>query len=211
MICPRCKAQLLRYEAPALGDQSVLIDRCTREPTCGIWYDADDLPGAHARFANKSVRDALLGTLMTARASQNELVPCPRCLERGLSRLLTPVRFLGVVLDLCEGCHGLWIDSSEYASLLSALQLYEPGQVEQGGHYRAAPVGQVMKRRAVPYARCALCKAQAPLADTLLSERGIVCVLCAKKLAEDDSPLRESREGLWGSVRRLLASLLEGA
>jgi hypothetical protein len=109
MNCPKCSSEAL-VETPALGN--LPLDVC---PGCsGIWFDKGEL-------------EALLEQSQGGAAASLELLnpkaeglDCPRCKNR-MSRggLVNPM----LLVDKCQACGGVWLDSRELELLRKLLGL----------------------------------------------------------------------------------------
>jgi len=101
--CPKCAKPM----APWAPDK-VELDHC---PECrGLWFDADELTQHLA---------AISGETVDARPEAGAETPyvCPRCADRRLRE----ARLLGVRVESCPGCDGIFLDLGEVHELLGAL------------------------------------------------------------------------------------------
>ena len=104
--CPRCKNASLtpRDVIPTGGGVPAEIHRCE---TCkGVWLDAGTLLAICPTVAHLAAhRDEVV---VTGQAGGGIAV-CPRC------RLTPdPIDVLGVPVDFCVHCEGVWLDGDEY-------------------------------------------------------------------------------------------------
>ena len=103
MDCPKCEGQLQEID----NYQRVVVDFCG---SCkGIWFDAGEV----ADFFDLTTD---IPDLDNARATLRETdLSCPKC-NKGL-REFQFAKANDLVLDICSGCHGIWLDSGEVPQL----------------------------------------------------------------------------------------------
>ena len=87
----------------------VMLDLC---PECaGVWLDGGEL----ARLAGERNMEIHLAS---RRGSPSEVV-CPRCTAE-----MTQKEFLGILVEVCVLCAGVWLDQAELEQLQIAYQDY---------------------------------------------------------------------------------------
>lgn len=167
--------------ATTADGRSTTLDTCGR---CeGLWIDRDEIEvvapelgsvGESARVLERAVRR---GTGIPA---------CPRCFLAPLE-----IALLGVDVDHCTGCGGLWLDGDEHegfareADRARGLPAPEPAR---GGAYRTAA-----KAARVGVVDCAFCKQEVVLAQSYMSSDGAICAAChaARSIKQTELELRE--------------------
>jgi Zn-finger nucleic acid-binding protein len=179
MECPRCQSTLTTHDVPGPEGGTAWVKRCTTGRQCGVWYQEADLAALHPQFADAQVRAALVTAPRDGAAPP---VPCPYC---GDGRALAAVRFVGVTLDVCEYCHGVWVDLDEYATLMHALRTHVTGVAFAPGPYRSVPTTAAMTRQDGQWARCVRCGGEAPYAEVLFTDRGFMCFACGSAYARE--------------------------
>ncbi len=140
---------------------------------CGAWYDERALPALHPSFVYPEVCSALFSAPRVT-VDATLIAACPQCEGR---LPLRPVRFVGVTLDVCERCRGVWVDREESLTLLSSLHIYRPGTAG-AAHYRSAAATPTMQRKNEPYTRCVRCGIEALVSDAIVTEHGFMCFVC---------------------------------
>ncbi len=123
--CIKCTSSLERIVI-----QDVEIDRC---PQCGgIWLDAGEIEALNERRkadVNASLEDAIVrlskhdsgGPAVVPSGEQVvETHRCPACEGK-----LTNVNFAGTTIELCNGCHGVFVDKGE---LQRAMELVDSNE-----------------------------------------------------------------------------------
>jgi Zn-finger nucleic acid-binding protein len=179
MDCARCGSKMLRHDVPLPDGGTAWVDRCASAKSCGVWYDGRELPALHPAFLEGAVRNALAAAQRVA-VDAALAIACPRCESRPP---LAPVLFVGVTLDACESCQGVWVDRDEVAALMNALHTHAPGLRAAPAHYRSAPVTPSMNRKNEPFARCVRCRVEFPSSEALYTERGFMCFACGSEHA----------------------------
>ncbi len=109
MDCPKCSSETL-VETPALGN--IPLDIC---PGCsGIWFDKGELE-ALLKKSQDSSDFALINP-------KPKGLVCPRC-KNNMSRggMINPL----LLVDKCESCGGVWLDSNELRLVKKMLGLSE--------------------------------------------------------------------------------------
>jgi Zn-finger nucleic acid-binding protein len=163
LSCPRCPAGVLaeRLVTPSGGGAPVDVYLCA---TCnGVWLDGPTLTSICPTLSHlPQHRDevALLG-------GQGKGIPL--CLRCGVAPFEYQV--IGVAIDFCLRCHGVWLDGDEYEeALLTAAEAPAAGR---GGPYRRAAntltTGEV---------KCAYCGELVPPKKAYVRERGAACTRC---------------------------------
>ena len=109
MNCPKClSATLAEFKV-----EGVAVDRCS---SCdGIWFDAQELSELLAEDA-KLVAELRRGSVDEFTDSKKGR--CPRD-SAELLRIYSAID-RSVILDACADCHGIWLDSGEFAKLFAA-------------------------------------------------------------------------------------------
>lgn len=99
--CPACRTTVLKERT--LSDQATRIDVC---PACkGGWFDAREL-AASLSVAIKDLEPPE-NAMKTSRV-------CPKC-RIPLAQIDYPETTVEV--DICEACHGIWLDKGEFKQL----------------------------------------------------------------------------------------------
>lgn len=119
MNCPKCVGIL--KEKNIGSKQPITVDTCF---ACGgIWFDKDELE----LLVNKEIFDTAEFDLETEPLEDDDLRKeidldkkesiCPRC--EGSKKMVKKVseRNKNVVIDYCENCGGVWLDSGEFAKI----------------------------------------------------------------------------------------------
>jgi uncharacterized protein len=115
MKCPRCH---VRLRPRKLG--SVTVHRC---PECGgAWYDAGKFRLLKRRASHGDYRWIHIDLWKDEakfRAGKQERLVCPND-----KQTMVTVRYgdSGIRVDICEKCHGIWLDAKEYAKILRYLE-----------------------------------------------------------------------------------------
>lgn len=113
MICPVCKKDTLVVEY-----KQIELDYCQ---TCkGTWFDAGELELLLEKGGVKGVPSFMSNILQLHEAVSSEKKRrCPIC---GKNMRKTKVSGeAGVLIDVCETGHGLWLDGGEVHSLLKII------------------------------------------------------------------------------------------
>ncbi|MBU2529742.1 MAG: zf-TFIIB domain-containing protein [Elusimicrobia bacterium] len=111
MDCPKCSSETL-VETPALGN--IPLDVC---PGCScIWFDKDEL---EALLKQSQDWDSADFNLMNPKPKG---LICPRC-KNNMMRggLVNPL----LLVDKCDSCGGVWLDSNELKLVRKLLNLPE--------------------------------------------------------------------------------------
>lgn len=106
MNCPRCDKVL----AP-VHPEGTEAQQC---PQCeGHW-----LEGADLRQLESTVNVSLFEwRKLPSEALQTRELACPRCKPRGAMKKVRSERDRHVLLDVCERCHGVWLDGGELRAI----------------------------------------------------------------------------------------------
>lgn len=106
MQCPKCSKPI----APVMSRSRVAIDRCA---ACqGIWFDAGELP----KFVkDKKLRAALWSENLESLRPSPDRPSCPRC---SIDLFLGQITALGIEVDTCAHCRGIWLDGGELQALM---------------------------------------------------------------------------------------------
>jgi Zn-finger nucleic acid-binding protein len=193
---------MLEHDTPGPAGDSIFIDRCTADRSCGTWYDRGEYAAIDPRLANSASRDALVHSVRAPVDASAQPLSCPRCAD---NTSLQPVRFVGVILGLCPRCSGVWAPNGAITAVINALSLHEAREGSAiDSHYRSAAAAPVMRDSGAIRTTCVDCRQLINFNESNLSEDGLLCVLCASK--------RERREtndnaGLWSFVRAVLRDL----
>ena len=103
MDCPKCDGQLQEID----NYQRVVVDFCG---SCkGIWFDAGEVADFFDLTTDIPDLDTALATLRETDLS------CPKC-KKGL-REFQYAKANNLILDICSGCKGIWLDSGEVPQL----------------------------------------------------------------------------------------------
>ena len=149
---------------------TVVLDTC---PSCrGLWLDAPDI--VHVALTLFDLPRFEVASLGRQGAG---IAACPRCRAK-------PYEFpvLGVPIDQCLRCGGIWLDGDEYKGLSEAADELDglPPARGQGGAYRVTAIKAA--RDGVVY--CAVCARATALPDTLAWEEGLICEPCWQSRAD---------------------------
>jgi Zn-finger nucleic acid-binding protein len=106
MNCPRCD----KVMAP-VHPEGIEAQHC---PQCeGHWLEGEDL-----RRLESTVTVRLLEwRKLPADEVQTREVTCPRCKPRQTMKKVRSERDRHVLLDVCERCHGVWLDGGELRAI----------------------------------------------------------------------------------------------
>jgi len=121
MRCPRCNGDLYSFRYP---HSDVTIDMC--DICKGAWLDNGEFPRIrawHQSLTQKEL-DTLDGKGLAFGDSldrfladvQTAIMACPRCAESSLEEL--PLQYMGVTVDRCVQCGGVWFDGGELERVL---------------------------------------------------------------------------------------------
>lgn len=163
--CPRCDATLSALEVSARSSfERFVVDRC--QLCGGMWIDRSELAkvcpslsGLHERRIELEVFGKPGGDLLS----------CPRCGD-----VPSAFALLGLTIDVCMGCGGVWLDSHEHSELGASTGIRSPPGADRTlSPYRAL-------RSAVRTERilCAHCGAATWLRDAFMCAAGLICRPC---------------------------------
>jgi hypothetical protein len=121
MNCPKCRQQ--HFKERYVSVINLNVDYC---PKCkGVWFDASELAQAMP-MADPQLR--------VPRDAVRLKAPCPRCAKLLYAFAYPQTR---VVIEMCKGCRGLWLDAGELKQLREARKQLplaeEPDQNAEGG------------------------------------------------------------------------------
>ena len=113
MDCPRCQAPMTVKE---IGE--VRIDEC---PQCqGMWFDQGEFQAA------KDQVDPDLNWLdfdIWKHQDQFQVSTHPlKCPQDGVPMVALAYHDVGVEIDVCPTCRGVWLDKGEFAKIIEALE-----------------------------------------------------------------------------------------
>lgn len=171
MLCPRCQEVLSAHEVLGAGARWSL-DRCAR---CdGVWVDGSEVLGLLPQVA-PALRPP------SAAPRRAPLSACPRC-----TSAMTRLAYVDVDLDLCNACHGLWVDGDE----LEALARSDDRAAGHPAPAEGARDGAAGALRAAKVAllRCTSCGAEVPPNRSMLTAHGPLCEPCFHHGDEGDDP-----------------------
>lgn len=161
LSCPRCESTHLteRSVIPSGGGASTLIHRC--DACQGIWLDGTTLTllcPTVAHLPEHKHEVALLGE------RGGGIRTCPRCRT-------TPyqVDVLGVPIDFCLQCQGVWLDGDEYEESMFEGE----SRPARGGAYR-----QSASDISRDHVKCVDCGNKVLIKITFLREHGHTCPPC---------------------------------
>lgn len=198
--CPRCPDTTLeeRRVVPTGGGAAASVHVCAR---CkGVWLDGHTLAGICPTLSHlPDHRDeiALLG-----REGQG----IDRCLRCAVAPFEYDV--LGVAIDFCLRCHGVWLDGDEYEESLF------DGAADTNAEARGGPYRQSASAMTGKEPRCAYCNDLVEPRRTFMREHGMACARChyARERAEADAravePMFDRRRSLLEEVARGVLDLL---
>jgi Zn-finger nucleic acid-binding protein len=140
-----------------------VAQRCHR--CLGAWVDGDRVGVAFPALRQHGQRIRELSEV----GAREEGVRCPRCREAMLE-----FPFFDLWLDICETCHGMWLDGDERRFVEQAAQ-HEDGLPERAaGGYRGR------RREREERVTCIGCSADVHPRRTLLTGDGPVCDHCVE-------------------------------
>ena len=106
MNCPRCDKVMTPVHPEGAEAQ-----QC---PQCeGHWLEGEDLRRVESTV---NVRLFEWRQLPSQEVQAREL-PCPRCRPRAVMKKVRSERDRHVLLDVCERCHGVWLDGGELRAI----------------------------------------------------------------------------------------------
>ncbi|APR86895.1 hypothetical protein A7982_12244 [Minicystis rosea] len=176
--CPRCAEVVLDEHrvAPAGGGAAVALSLCA---SCrGVWLDGHTLT-------------ALCPTLSHLPEHRDEIALLGREGE-GIARCLrchiAPFEYdvLGVAIDFCLRCYGVWLDGDEYEE--SLLE----GATDTAAEARGGPYRRTARSLPGREPRCAYCHDSVEPRRTFMRELGIACARCHYQLEEEAADRRRA-------------------
>jgi Zn-finger nucleic acid-binding protein len=162
LACPRCKQEMvLRRVHPTGAARSLEIDACGR---CGgLWLDKGEAAVVFPTVAYLERRHIEITALGKPGGA---LSRCPRCAGE-----LFEFSIIGVLVDYCGGCNGVWLDAEDHTGFTRGLD--QAADQARGSPYRA--LEQVASAE---QPRCVGCGAEARLGDMYVSFDGLACRRC---------------------------------
>lgn len=182
--CPRCPGRALtELRVTTTGGVSVQVHLC--EQCKGVWLDGPTLMVVCPTLAHlPEHRDeiALTG------AKGAGIGRCLRCAVPPFE-----YRVLGVAIDFCLRCHGVWLDGDEYEeSMLSGAEPVET----RGGPYRRAA-----SNLASGEVKCAYCGHSTDPKKAYVRELGPACSACHFAQEQRQAELRATTAELGAQPR----------
>ncbi|MCA9621415.1 MAG: zf-TFIIB domain-containing protein, partial [Myxococcales bacterium] len=171
LICPRCDIALTTERHPS---EEVELHRCI---DChGVWVDGDDIAWVAPGLRRHGAR---ITELLAKGARRETSMPaCPRGHGDAIE-----FPFFDLWLDLCETCHGVWLDGAEVAFVERAGQEADglPEVARHGGAYRE------QEAVASETVTCVACGEAVHPRRTYLTGDGAVCDTCVevRKMSEE--------------------------
>ena len=115
--CPKCRETLLQERL--LSDDRTRMDVC---PQCrGGWFDRSELD---------DVLSCAVDTLDLPDEPERTSCVCPRCF---VPLAVVDYPETSVEVDVCEQCHGVWLDRGEFRAINVQRGIPEPAQVPRAG------------------------------------------------------------------------------
>ena len=103
MDCPKCAGGIEEID----NYQRVVVDFCG---SCkGIWFDAGEVADFFDLTSDIPDIDTALATMKETDLS------CPKC--NNSLREFQFAKANNLILDICSGCHGIWLDAGEVPQL----------------------------------------------------------------------------------------------
>ena len=195
--CPRCDVELVRERRASDEFDLHRCDRCR-----GLWVDGEDIVWIYPALRYHGDR---IGELLAKGARRDTSVArCPRGHDGTLE-----FPFFDLWLDLCESCHGLWLDGGEVDFVQRAARDEDglPNVVRHGGAYRE---DRSIETQMVS---CSACRRDVHPRRTYLSADGAICDSCIdidrmSRELEEDTPLAKLKRAP-GKLLRFLGDLLD--
>ena len=97
-------------------------------------------------------------------------------------------KVIGVAIDFCLRCHGVWLDGDEYEE--SLVEGAEPANGPRGGPYRRAA-----SALATGDVKCVYCGERVPPKRAYVRERGAACTRCHFALEQRKADRRAAESG----------------
>ena len=194
LTCPRCSAAMSTEPARTAEGPPAQVEVC---PSCrGLWLDAHVIAQVCPTVSGLSERK--LEIQLIGRAGSN-VAKCPRCAA-------VPYEFAllqDLLVDFCPGCAGVWLDGGEYEESVFELRP-EAAVPRERSPYRAAAEKAEKKREVL----CADCTHPVVVADSFMSERGLVCHRCWASREHRRATLRQVRAEEGSSLLTVFEGLL---
>jgi Zn-finger nucleic acid-binding protein len=110
MNCPRCLTALVRFRLQG-GGREIDAQRCA---SCtGHWFEGSDL-----HSLEETVEVVLFNWLkLPGQETQARTLFCPRCTPPKVMDKVMNGHDSRVVMDVCGGCHGVWLDDGELQAI----------------------------------------------------------------------------------------------
>jgi Zn-finger nucleic acid-binding protein len=194
--CPRCPEALLveRRVPPTGGGAPVDVYLC--EGCRGVWLDGQTLATICPTLSHlPEHRDEI--ALVGKRGAGIEV--CVRC---GVPPF--EYRVLGVDIDFCLRCSGVWLDGDEYEEAMLGGADPVP-DAARGGPYRRAA-----SSLATGEIKCAYCGHSTDPKKTYVRELGPACSACHFQLEQRTAHLRATDTQVDAPGLRLLEDLVSG-
>ena len=142
------------------GTRQATIDVCTRcRSVFAEEFELKVLSDALAKLPFRDRPHAAVAAVVPGEAA------CPACGEA-----LDKVPVSGVEVELCGGCHGVWLDGGELEALAQ-----RSGAPAARDPYRASMATEAL---AAGVTRCAACESLVEVSATMLLPSGLVCATC---------------------------------
>ena len=104
MKCPRCKTETMKE----VKSKKTTLDKCV---SCeGLWFDKGEI---------QAVSEAAAELLSVPEGAPQSETVCPRCMKP-LRQFKYPDT--DVVVDMCDGCAGIWLDKGEFNNIAVVRQ-----------------------------------------------------------------------------------------
>ncbi len=162
MDCPRCSGAKLTERRVKPTGPGVPVDVYLCETCKGVWLDGSTLMTLCPTLAHLPDHR---GEIALTGGKGKGIALCLRC-----GAVPFEYRVIGVAIDFCLRCSGVWLDGDEYEeSMLSG----EPVPEAQGGPYRRAA-----STLATGLIKCAYCGGSADPKHTYVRELGPACMSC---------------------------------
>jgi Zn-finger nucleic acid-binding protein len=122
MICPACGKDGLIVEF-----KGIELDYC---PAChGVWFDAGELELLLEAGGLESDTNFIAGILKSREADTAEKKRrCPVC-RRKMNKVYMDEE-KKIIVDVCNGGHGIWFDGGEVISLVKTMADKSPAKAE---------------------------------------------------------------------------------
>ena len=167
--CPRCAVPMEHTPAAPPEGPVLSVDRC---PRCGgLWLERDEIEhvvpelcAVEKRLHEPEVRNRR-GTGIAA---------CPSCFTAPIE-----VPHLGVPVDCCPSCKGLWLDGDDFAQPGEREAQARAERLDQSAFgYRASA-----RERPSDVFHCVGCDRETPLKGSYMCRAGGICAYCHAQLS----------------------------